>query len=112
MVLRTSARVWVTLLLLPVAAAAAGWSVPLAEAVKHRDLEAVRALLQQHVGASLNVKNKKGYTPLQLAVGGVGMLGSYRPEAGTLLRKAMIARGLPPEVKVDENKYSFGVAVK
>src|SRR5262245_59983363 len=43
------ARVSVGLLLLPVAAVAAGRTEPLAEAVKQRDLKAVRALLQQRV---------------------------------------------------------------
>jgi hypothetical protein len=54
-----------------------------------------------------------GYTPYELALGGLGMLGSYRPEAAALLREMMIARGLtPPEAKENKDKYTFGVTVK
>lgn len=54
----------------------------------------------------------EGYTPYALAVGGLGVLGSYRPEAAALLRELMIARGLTPEAKEEKDKYSFGVTVK
>ena len=47
--LRASASVFVALLLLPVAAAAAGRTVPLIEAVKQGDVDAARALLEQQV---------------------------------------------------------------
>src|SRR5262245_10656532 len=62
---RAGARVSVALLLLTVAAAAAGRAVPLAEAVKHRDLDAVRALLQQHV--DVNAPEPDGTTALHWA---------------------------------------------
>ena len=59
------------------------------------------------------IVSKEGYTPHELALGGLGMLGSYRPEAAAYLREAMIARGLtPPEPKDNNAKYSFGVLVK
>ncbi len=59
------------------------------------------------------IVSAEGYTPYKLAMGGLGMLGSYRPEAALLLREAMIAQGLPlPEVKDNKDKYTFGVAVK
>ena len=59
------------------------------------------------------IPNKEGFTPYELAEGGLGMLGSYRPEAAAYLREAMIARGLtPPELRQDKSKYSFGVTVK
>lgn len=59
-------------------------------------------------GARLDVKNKpkcqssagcsgldpEGHTPYALAVGGLGMLGSDRPEAAALLRELMIAFGV------------------
>ena len=62
-------------------------------------------------GAKLDVKNKRGATPIQMTVNGVGAVSGERPEAEALLRKLMIERGLNPEVKVNQNKYSFGVKV-
>ncbi len=53
------------LLLLPVAAAAAGSTVPLAEAVKQRDLAAMRTLLQQRV--DVNAAEADGSTALHWA---------------------------------------------
>ena len=59
------------------------------------------------------ITSQEGYTPYELALGGLGMLGSYRPEAAALLREMMIARGLtPPEAKENKDKYTFGVTVK
>jgi ankyrin repeat protein len=93
-------------------------------AVFRATTDAIKFLVEK--GARLDVKNKpkcvysagcsgqnpEGYTPYGLAVGGLGMLGSYRPEAAALLRELMIARGLTPEAKEDKDKYSFGVTVK
>jgi ankyrin repeat protein len=93
-------------------------------AVFRTTTDAIKFLVE--TGARLDVKNKpkcvysagcsgqnpEGYTPYGLAVGGLGMLGSYRPEAAALLRELMIARGLTPEAKEDKDKYSFGVTVK
>src|SRR3989441_579649 len=62
--LRAGARVLVVLLV-PIVAVAAGRAVPLAEAVKHRDLDAVRALLQQHV--DVNASEPDGSTALHWA---------------------------------------------
>jgi ankyrin repeat protein len=99
---------------------------PLHGAVFRATIDAVKFLVEH--GAVLDVKNKpktceqysagcitsaEGYTPYELALGGLGMLGSYRPDAAAYLREAMIARGLvPPEPKDDKSKYSFGVIVK
>jgi ankyrin repeat protein len=79
-------------------------------AVFRATTDAVKFLVDQ--GAKLDVKNKKGFTPYQYTIFGGGILGSYRPEAGAILRTAMIAHGLKPEAQVDEDRYSFGVKVK
>ena len=63
--LRSGARVSVVLLLISAAAAAAGRVVPLAEAVKARDLDAVRTLLQEHV--DVNASEADGSTALHWA---------------------------------------------
>jgi ankyrin repeat protein len=99
---------------------------PLHGAVFRTTTDAIKFLVEK--GARLDVKNKpkcqyqsgcgrrgfdpEGYTPYGLAAGGLGMLGSYRPEAAALLRELMIARGLTPEAKEEKDKYSFGVTVK
>ena len=62
---RSCARISVALLLLPVAAAAAGNVAPLADAVKQHDLDTVRALLQQHV--DVNASEADGSTALHWA---------------------------------------------
>ena len=62
---RSCARISVALLLLPVAAAAAGNVVPLTDAVKQHDLDTVRALLQQHV--DVNASEADGSTALHWA---------------------------------------------
>jgi ankyrin repeat protein len=101
-------------------------ATPLHGVVFRATTDAVKFLIV--LGAPLDVKKKpkctysagctpgqdpEGYTPYELALGGLGMLGSYRPEAAALLREAMIARGLtPPEPKETKSKYSFGVIVK
>ncbi len=103
-------------------------NTPLHGAVFRATTDGVKFLVER--GARLDVKNlpikceqysagcivsETGYTPYELAMGGLGMLGSYRPEAAAILRGAMIARGLtPPEQKEEDRtkKYSFGVAVK
>src|SRR2546425_1959295 len=94
-------------------------------AVFRTTTDAITFLVEK--GARLDVKNKpkcqyasgcsrgfdpEGYTPYGLAAGGLGMLGSYRPEAAALLRELMLARGLTPEAKEEKDKYSFGVTVK
>lgn len=65
-------------------------------------------------GAGLDSKNKAGFTPLQIANGEHHALIviQKRPESVVLLRQLMIARGLPPEMKSDEEHYAFGVFVK
>ena len=63
-------------------------------------------------GARLEAENKDGVTPLQLAVGGLGIGKGARPKAAALLRDLMVARGLTPDAKMDEDKYSFGVTVR
>ena len=99
-------------------------NTPLHGAVFRTSTDAIKLLVE--LGARLDVKNKpkciysagcsgqnpEGYTPYGLAAGGLGMLGSYRPEAAALLRELMIARGLTPEAKEEKDKYSFGVTVK
>src|SRR5688572_19403955 len=62
---RAGGGVALALLLIPVVAAGAGRSVPLAEAVKQGDLEALRALLQQHV--YVNAPEPDGSTALHWA---------------------------------------------
>jgi hypothetical protein len=94
-------------------------------AVFRTTTDAITFLVEK--GARLDVKNKpkcqyasgcsrgfdpEGYTPYGLAAGGLGMLGSYRPEAAALLRELMLARGLTPEAREEKDKYSFGVTVK
>lgn len=97
-------------------------------AVYRATTDAIRFLVER--GARLDVRNKPrcdfasgcterdrrgegdGYTPYELAVGGVGMLGGYRPEAAAVLRELMVARGLTPEAAANKDKYSFGVTVR
>lgn len=64
-------------------------------------------------GASLDLKNKRGRTALELAVLGVGVVDGLRPEAATLLRKLMADRGMKvDDIEEDENRYKFGVEAK
>jgi ankyrin repeat protein len=79
----------------------------------YRGVNAMLQLLVDH-GAQLDVRNKAGFTPLQIANGEQHALIviQRRPESVALLRDLMIARGLKPEMKTDEEHYSFGVAVK
>jgi uncharacterized protein len=68
---------------------------------------------EQYSAGCIASQNKDGYTPYELAMGGLGMLGSYRPDAAAYLREAMIARGTTvPDFKIDQNRYKFGVTVK
>jgi uncharacterized protein len=61
-------------------------------------------------GAQLDVKNKKGVTPIEMALGSGGVTGGIRPETARFLSDAMTARGLtPPKVEIDKERYKFGV---
>jgi hypothetical protein len=62
-------------------------------------------------GAKLDAKNKRGMTPIQLAVNGVGVGGGLRPETEALLRKLMEAQGLDASVTVNTARYNFGVKI-
>jgi ankyrin repeat protein len=74
----------------------------------HRPSTDLLKFLIDH-GAKLDVKNKRGMTPIQLAVNGVGVGMGQRPDAVALLRAIMLARGMDPDIKEDPNRYKFGV---
>jgi uncharacterized protein len=73
-------------------------------------------MIQQLVdrGARLDARNKSGFSALQIANGEQHALQQLqrRPESIALLRQLMIAKGLNPEMKSEDEHYSFGVAVK
>ncbi|MGE3579451.1 MAG: ankyrin repeat domain-containing protein [Vicinamibacterales bacterium] len=75
--------------------------------------EFIRILVD--AGAKLDLKNKKGLVPIQIANGEdnfIGMIGS-RPELIAVLREMMEARGLPVKLADDaESRFNFGVKVK
>ena len=67
-------------------------------------------LLVEH-GAKLDIRNKEGLMPIDLALGGLSVAG-IRLETAKMLHETMRARGLiPPELKVDKDRYNFGVKV-
>ena len=67
-------------------------------------------LLVEH-GAKLDIRNKEGLLPIDLALGGLSVAG-IRPETAKMLHETMRVRGLiPPELKVDKDRYNFGVKV-
>jgi ankyrin repeat protein len=80
----------------------------------HRGSNEIIQLLIDH-GAKVDIKNRKGLTPLQVANGEdnfIGMIGK-RPEAIVLLKEIMIARGLKPEMKEDTpERFAFGVKAR
>ena len=79
----------------------------------YRGSNEIVQLLVDH-GATLDAKNKSGFTPLRYANGEGGQVLNIqrRPETVALLRQLLIDRGLAPEMKSDEELYSFGVEVK
>jgi ankyrin repeat protein len=75
--------------------------------------EFIRILVD--AGAKLDLKNKRGLMPIQMANGEdnfIGMIGN-RPELIAVLREMMVARGLPFTLAEDaESRFNFGVKVK
>ena len=64
-------------------------------------------------GARLDIENKDGLTPIQLAVRGVGIGRGTRPAQAEFLRELMVARGMAtPDLAEDKERYSFGVEIK
>ena len=64
-------------------------------------------------GARLDIENKDGLTPVQLAVRGVGIGRGTRPAQAGFLHELMVARGMPvPDIAEDTARYSFGVEIK
>ena len=65
-------------------------------------------------GARLDVRNKAGWTPIQIANGDNAGLQNIqkRPSTVALMKKLMTDRGLPVEIKSDEEQYNFGVKVQ
>ncbi len=63
-------------------------------------------------GATLDVLNKRGFTPLMIANGDARISCNLqrRPWTVELLRKLMVERGLPALVRSDEEKFSDGVS--
>jgi len=80
----------------------------------HRNSAAIVRVLVE-AGAKLDLKNKRGLVPIQIANGEdnfIGMIGS-RPELIALLRGMMQERGMKVELKEDaESRFNFGVQVK
>ena len=72
-----------------------------------RGENAIVELLVNH-GAKLDVKNKKGFTPLMVANGEEvkGMNLQPKPWTVAVLRQMMIDRGLPPMMASDAEKFS------
>lgn len=75
--------------------------------------EFIRILVD--AGARLDLKDKRGLLPIQIANGEdnfIGMIGS-RPELIAVLREMMQARGLPVTLNEDAaSRFNFGVKVK
>lgn len=72
----------------------------------HRGSNEIIKLLVDN-GADVGLKNKKGFTPLQVANGEdlfIGMVGK-RPDAIALLTDLMIKKGLKPEMKEDTSEF-------
>ncbi len=82
-------------------------SSPLHGAVHRDNPELVRFLVE--AGATLDAKNGKGFTPLELAVNGVGINNGTRPTAAATLRDLMRARGMKADLEEDPDRYRFGV---
>ena len=77
-----------------------------------RALPEFAKLLVEH-GAKLDVRNKGGLRPIDLALGRLGGVAGIRLEAAKMLHERMLARGLtPPELTVDKDLYNFGVKVE
>ena len=78
----------------------------------HRASNEIIQFLVDH-GARLDIENKGGLTPIELAVRGVGIGQGTRPAQAEFLRDLMIARGLKtPDLAEDIERYSFGVQIK
>src|SRR5262249_9559608 len=60
-------------------------------------------------GARLDVRNKRGLVPMEVAMGETPV-GGRRPDTAEMLGQMMVARGLtPPEMKDNTDRYRFGV---
>lgn len=70
-------------------------------------IDIIRLLVDR--GARLDVVSKRGCTALRTANGETGCGAGYRPEARELLRTLMVERGLPADLRSDDELYSFGV---
>ena len=79
-------------------------------AMHRNSTEIVRVLVE--AGAKLDLKNKRGLIPIQIANGEdnfIGMIGR-RQELIDQLSGMMLAKGLKPELREDaENRFNFGV---
>ncbi|MEQ1897830.1 MAG: ankyrin repeat domain-containing protein [Vicinamibacterales bacterium] len=82
-------------------------------AMHRNSTEIVRVLVE--AGAKLDLKNKRGLIPIQIANGEdnfIGMIGR-RQELIDQLSGMMLAKGLKPELREDaENRFNFGVKAK
>ena len=74
----------------------------------HRDNPEVERFLVE-AGATRDANNGKGFTPLELAVNGVGINNGTRSTAAATLRDLMRVRGMKADLEEDPNRYRFGV---